>query len=80
MKRFSLTTILIFAFLFSQSQNYDFNGTISEEILHNYLDRAITMQGQTDVEPPSVISDAERASNIQMINDIEAKFVSRIGY
>jgi hypothetical protein len=59
-------------------QNYQFNGTISREVLDNYLERSITMQGQSDIEGASLLSETERLRNITMLQDIGAKFVGRI--
>jgi len=73
-----------FLFLFllsspSYAQEYRFRGTMSQQVLNNYLDRAITMQGQSEVEGNGQLSEAERRRNIAMLHNVGAKFVSRIG-
>ncbi len=60
------------------SQNYSFNGTISREVLDNYLERSITMQLQSQVDNHLLLSETERLANIAMLDDIGAKFVGRI--
>jgi hypothetical protein len=60
------------------SQNYSFNGSITREVLDNYLDRAITMQGQSEIEGVQMLTEAQRLDNVAMLKDIGAKFVGRI--
>lgn len=57
---------------------YSFNGSMSEEVLYNYLDRAITMQGQSAVEGTLQLTETERVQNINMLIDVGAKFIGRI--
>lgn len=64
---------------FTLAQNYSFSGTISREVLDNYLERSITMQGQSEVEGVNMITETQRQENIAMLDDIGAKFVGRIG-
>ncbi len=73
-----LVATLILLSIGVKAQNYEFNGTMSREVLENYLDKAITMQGQSDIEGMSNLSEPERVRNIQMIDDIGAKFIGRI--
>ncbi|MBO3271770.1 hypothetical protein J4D97_14010 [Hymenobacter defluvii] len=72
---------LFFCFLnsYSYAQTYRFQGTMSQNVLNNYLDRAITMQGQSEIEGVNKLSEAERRRNIAMLHNVGAKFVSRIG-
>ncbi|HYV92270.1 MAG TPA: T9SS type A sorting domain-containing protein [Chitinophagales bacterium] len=74
--------IYLFVLLISTTSvaqpEYDFNGTMNERTLELYLDKAITMQGQSDVEGSSNLSEVERVKNINMILDVKAKFVHRI--
>lgn len=59
-------------------QNYNFNGTISREVLENYLEKSITMQGQSDIQGSNMLSETQRLENIVMLDDIGAKFIGRI--
>jgi len=80
MKKVTILTICMTLFSFmTYAQNYNFNGSISREVLDNYLDRAITMQGQSNIEGSLLLSETERQRNISMIDNIEAKFIGRIG-
>ncbi len=54
---------------------YSFNGSISEEVLHNYLSRAIT-QG----ELCQTASDEDFYENVRMLKNIGAKFIGRAGF
>lgn len=65
---------------FSFAQNYDFNGTISREVLDNYLDRAISMQTISETEGVGLQPEIERMKDINMLNDIGAKFISRMAH
>ena len=80
MKR--LLAFWLFALSLAQSalaQNYQFQNSMSREVLDNYLDRAITMQGQSEVEGTLMLTETARQQNVVMLNDIGAKFVGRIG-
>ncbi|MFN7115394.1 MAG: T9SS type A sorting domain-containing protein [Saprospiraceae bacterium] len=79
MKKLFLFTSLLYFVFFANAQNYTFSGTMSREVLENYLDRAITMQTLSDTEfyEPT---ETERQQDIAMIDDIGAKFVGRLGY
>lgn len=57
------------------SSSYDFDGTITEPVLRNYLSRAIT-QG----ELCHITDDAEFYENIRMIRNIGAKFIGRAAF
>lgn len=50
-------------------RNYKFDGSISEEVLRNYLSRAITMA--------SISDSPHRADDVRMLKSIGAKFVGR---
>jgi hypothetical protein len=64
--------------LYAGGKNYQFDGKISREVLENYLDRSITMQGflHEDTYDP-VLTKAHREDNIRMIRNIGAKFIGR---
>ncbi len=79
MKDLVIFIICLLAFPLLKAQNYNFNGTISREVLDNYLERAITMQGQSEIEGVLMLSETERLRNIDMLDDLEAKFIGRIG-
>jgi len=53
-------------------KKYDFDGKISEEVLHSYLDRAITINGLS--YSPQFEDDA------RMLKNIGAKFLGRVAY
>lgn len=55
------------------TSDYAFSGFISEQVLHNYLDKAITMQGMCSWYNDESI----RMQDINMIIDVGAKFVGR---
>ncbi len=64
---------------------YYFNGYMPEEVMHRYLDKAITMQGYSNeyVEPPGTSfgpTDLQREQDWEMIKDIRPKFIGRIAY
>jgi hypothetical protein len=79
MKLRLLGLLLTFSIFQGFAQDYQFRGTISQQVLNNYLDRAITMQGQSDVEGNNMLSEPERLRNITMLQDVGAKFVGRLG-
>jgi len=60
-------------------RNYEFHGSISEDMLHRYLDRAINMQGMSNAFDEFPTS-PERDDNLSMLINIGAKFVGRMGY
>ena len=78
MKTLYLWLLLLLATFSAIAQDYQFNRTMSRKVLDNYLDRSITMQGQTDLGSPD-FPESERQKNITMLGDINAKFVGRIG-
>lgn len=57
------------------SEKYAFEGSISEEVLNNYLSRAIT-QG----EFCQTASDADFNENLRMLQNIGAKFIGRAAF
>ncbi len=58
-----------------QESRYEINGSISEEVLNNYLSRAIT-QG----ELCHAIDDADFYENIRMLRNVGAKFIGRAAF
>ena len=54
----------------SVARDYKFNGTISREVLENYLSRAITMEGLLNGR-------GDLEDNIRMLKSIGAKFIGR---
>lgn len=78
MKKLTVLTICVFLSLMNYAQNYSFSGSISEEVLQNYLERSITMSGLSAVEG-NFPTPQERQEEIDMLLDIEAKFIGRIG-
>lgn len=59
----------------SQDISYQMNGSISEEVLNNYLSRAIT-QGEFCLPA----SDAQFDENLRMLKNIGAKFIGRAAF
>ena len=53
-------------------RSYQFHGGISQEVLSNYLDRAITMNGLSYSDTPE--------DDYRMIRKLGAKFVGRVSY
>jgi hypothetical protein len=51
-------------------RNYNFNGTISREVLGNYLSRAICMEGLLNGR-------GDLDDNIRMLGDVGAKYIAR---
>jgi hypothetical protein len=54
----------------SASRNYKFDGTISREVLENYLSRSITMEGMFNGK-------GDLDDNIRMLTHIGAKYIGR---
>jgi hypothetical protein len=62
----------------NQPGEYNFNGNISEEVLHAYLGRAVTMAELCT--PPEYKQDGNSScpdDDIRLIHNIEAKFIGR---
>lgn len=57
-----------------QSRNYTFDGSISLEVLNNYLSRAVTMLGFGDPD------NAELLDDLRFIANTGAKFIGRAAY
>jgi hypothetical protein len=57
------------------SSKYSFNGSISKEVLNNYLSRAIVQGELCHIE-----DDAEFYENIRMLRNIGAKFIRRVAF
>lgn len=79
--RFRFCCFILFVCFLSNpayAQKYRFRGSMSQEVLSNYLDRAMTMQGQATVEGDNQLSTAERLRNIAMLHNVGVKFVSRL--
>lgn len=79
MKNF-IFVLFVFFSNFIWSQNYSFQGSISEEVLQNYLDKRVSMigmctDGLNDVEnyPESV-----READIDGLIDMGAKYINRM--
>jgi hypothetical protein len=58
-------------------RNYQFNGTISREVLESYLSRAITFSSLLDRNLIEGYAQGNTDDNIRMINNIGAKFIGR---
>ncbi|AQQ71745.1 hypothetical protein SMSP2_02123 [Limihaloglobus sulfuriphilus] len=73
-----LTIIILFSAMcinvknINARTNYDFRGSISKDVLLNYLSRAITMNGLSYSACPE--------DDYRMIENIGAKFVGRVSY
>ncbi|MAT53251.1 MAG: hypothetical protein CMN32_02140 [Saprospirales bacterium] len=78
MKIFTALLVCTLMSTYSFAQNYNFNGTISREVLDNYLDRAITMQALSDIQGAGLQPESERIRDINMLDDINAKFIGRM--
>lgn len=78
MKKITVLTVCALMSLMTLAQNYNFNGTMSREVLDNYLDRAITMQTLSAIEGVGLQPETERIKDINMLDDINAKFIGRI--
>lgn len=62
----------------SKGGSYHFDGSISEKVLHNYLNRAVT--GSELLVDPPFVSDGgypHKELDIDIINEIGAKFIGR---
>lgn len=76
-----LTTILLSGCSGQKNDPYYFNGKISEEVLNNYLSRAVTMSEFLTVDPfcnDGVYPDKE--ADIEFIHNTGAKFIGRSIY
>ena len=63
------------------SQNYSSNGSMSQEVLENFLDRAITMQTLVELDhSPYAPTPTEFNEDIDLIGNVGAKFVGRLAY
>lgn len=78
MKIFTVLMVCTLMSTYSFAQDYNFNGTISREVLDNYLDRAITMQALSDIQGAGLQPESERIRDIDMLDDINAKFIGRM--
>jgi len=74
MKKTIALLFLIVCTVSTYCQNFNFNGSISRDVLENYLDKSITMSGLFDAD----YSGTEREEGIDLIRDTKAKFVGRI--
>ena len=63
-----------------QSGKYEFDGSISREVLGNYLDRSITMGYFLVPGTPEGYEFPYRQDDIRMIKNIGAKFIGRAIY
>ena len=79
MKKNFIITFILFVFLNgSFSQNYHFDGSISEEVLNNYLDRAVTASEL--LVAPEFGNDAHilnKHIDVKVVKELKAKFVGR---
>jgi len=66
----SLPTYDLLAFAGTSSRNYDFDGTISRDVLDNYLSRSISMEGLLNGR-------GDLEDNIRMLKTTGAKFIGR---
>ncbi len=82
MKKMLIFVVCIIFNLVSYAQNYNFNGSISREVLENYLDRSISMPSLSDIEgdgfPNEAEREAARVEDIEMLDIIGAKFIGRV--
>jgi len=78
MKKIFLAILSVLVSLPQSAQNFNFNGSMSREVLENYLGRAITMQTLSDIEGVGLQTEAERLRDLSMLDDIDAKFIGRI--
>jgi hypothetical protein len=79
-----LSLILIFSFFSVSAQN--FNGTMSREVLHNYLEHGMQTQGLIDefriqntggnVTPPSLLN---YNADVNMLADLDVRLIGRVG-
>jgi len=69
MKKITVLTVCALMSLMTFAQSYNFNGTISREVLDNYLDRAITMQTLSSIEGVGLQPETERIKDINMLDD-----------
>jgi hypothetical protein len=73
-KRFFAPMLLVLATLagrsFAEPRNYAFDGTISREVLENYLSRSITLMS-------FLMNPKDSEDNIRMLKNIDAKFAGR---
>lgn len=65
---------------FAAAKNYNFDGSISREVLENYLDRAVTY-AEVLTEPKGTLDKyGDREADLKTINEIGAKFIGRAIY
>ena len=67
-----ISIILISCETSTKKKNYSFDGSISQEVLVNYLSRAVTFNGLS-------FSDTYE-DDIRLLKNIQAKFVGRVSY
>ncbi len=79
MKLYFLLVFLVCLAFNTSAQNYRFYSTISRPVLENYLDRAISMAALSNCGASLGTTPQEHIADINMIQDIGAKFVGRIG-
>ena len=83
MKRFLLILISASQFFagFALAKDYKFSGSISREVLENYLERAITLMDFANMPKFSTEGDyPHKELDIEFVRDVGAKFVGRAIY
>lgn len=80
MKRLILFLVLC-ALNFTFAQDYNFKGSISREVLENYLERSITLMDFANMPKFSTEGDyPHKELDIEFVRDVGAKFVGRAIY
>ena len=75
-----LSFVAFYCLSFAAAKNYNFDGSISREVLENYLDRAVTYT-EVLTEPKGTLDKyGDREADLKTISEIGAKFIGRAIY
>lgn len=83
MKYYLLLFVSVFQIFagFALAKDYKFSGSISREVLENYLERSITLMDFANMPKFSTEGDYPRKElDIEFVRDVGAKFVGRVVY